>query len=94
MFSERQELKNRMALKAYDSPMGRLPGSRNKKALWAQTIPKGFRSPGKREPDFSYRFPTSSLQKTAKRRVLPPTNYNENKIIPHRRKVNENFRHP
>jgi hypothetical protein len=44
-----------------------LPGPPNRKALWAQTNPKGFNSPEKLEQDFSYRFPSSSLQKTAKK---------------------------
>jgi hypothetical protein len=71
--------------------MGGLSGPRNRKALWAQTYPEGFHSPEKLEQDFSYRYPSSSLQNITTRRAWLKINYYRGKIIPQRREVKKNF---
>jgi len=60
---------------------GRFPGSAKKKALPAQTYPKGFRRPEILGQDFSPIVFPLLFPKATKRRALSLINYNAGKII-------------
>jgi len=52
--------------------MGGLPGPTNKKALWTQTFPEGFRSPNPLGLNISYRFPTSIMPRGRSNYLIEP----------------------